>query len=1076
MYGVTLELKDSGSNVTSFYGVWLDSTRQSYDLYRDSTLTDSFRIVMQDVCDHVEPSTVIGKYYDFNYTDDISKQNILNDTCEVKYDSYGVDRFIARCCTKYMPTSESLGGEYYGEITSFDILINSDHNWTTGNFSDYKVYDREHSMRHEVTHGIGIHHNDHSPLMKSDEDYNVYNPQRYITDNDRYNYHAIYNPPEFIKPQESVTGYSEFLLDDNTKVNLSALKPSVLQTDSADIDFYLLNEDYTWDFSNVNDIVIAWYHSFNPDSSKYIYQWEPDPLLITNKPYKILAIYSGFTANPTDMAVYPRDELKIRFSNLTLKSPEYNKEYSIYAPLDFEVFGKSENADVHIMNIYNIGTVEYVLEKEELLGNEFIFSETTTLADSLKFKKELSDIQDLETGDYLVSVTARDLQGAVIAEISDFPIRINTRSIQIELPTTEEFMIYDFHNTQNPYLQGKFYYEDSLNNNAFTIPSYENVELYDVEWCENYGSYEGVFAGIYPSSLFITDDSYVWDTYKWPGSKTIKKSEILNYSEIRNTLTKDDNVDNATKDFIGKTWYIDQSGNPLKLRPGLYRFCGNVYDKSFYPDELVKMAETDTLMMLIPSWKMKTEPDLRFGKKDRVHFRKGDDIEICIWRPVNGLKANDTQVNLYSENKAQLLSSETVSYTDSLGVTTMVNFPTTNLDYGFYTIEAKEIDYTTGREVTYQNEIQVCPLYVRWENSGSWPTDWPGTDDLYWRLSLFANTDPLIKSYAMKNNYDYDTDLYPLMNTQMNSPSVTLNKPYNAFMQIYIGLWRLNNIFKELLAEYSVSISVNNMVTWDIIKTATAAEWATYSWPTELNRWCFTNTETAIEYTNQPIYIKLSGIDTEGIPRDTIFTEGVMHDEIMIAYTKEDLLESPENLAAQFYEAGKYSAVQLSWDQSPDFQTGRFYRIYRDGVVIADQLTTLSYLDYSTVPNRMYNYIVTLVDSYLEEYLSSPVCESPKAGNSINFYTGLLSPSNLVITEESPDVRLNWSPVSGATGYKVYSSGDPYGTFSENTTGAFNEEEWIAPLTESKLFYYVVAVNENKKVIKILRSSGNQVK
>ena len=399
------------------------------------------------------------------------------------------------------------------------------------------------------------------------------------------------------------------------------------------------------------------------------------------------------------------------------------------------------------------------------------------------------------------------------------------------------------------------------------------------------------------------------------------------------------------------------------------------------------------------------------------------------------------------------------------------------MDYGFYTIEAKEIDYTTGREIIYQNEIQVCPFYVRWENGGSWPPDWPGTDDLYWRLSLFANTEPVIKSYAMKNNYDYNRELYPLMNTQMNSPSVTLTKPYDAFMQIYIGLWRINSIFKELLAKYTVSISVDNQTTWDILKTATAAEWETYPWPTELNRWCFTNTETSIKYTNQPIYIKLSGIDTEGIPRDTVFTEGTMYDEIMIAYTKETLLEAPDNLAAQFYEGAKYTAVQLSWDHSPDFQTGRYYRVYRDGLVIGDQLTTLSYLDYSTVPDRMYNYIVTLVDPSLI-YVCNAAYESPKAGHSINFFTGLLSPSNLVITEESPNVRLTWSPVSGATGYKVYSSDDPYGTFSENTTGTFNGEDWVAPLTQSKLFNYSVAEKENKniKVIKILRCSINQVK
>ena len=759
--------------------------------------------------------------------------------------------------------------------------------------------------------------------------------------------------------------------------------------------------------------------------------------------------------------------------DLKFRSPEYDKQYSIYAPLEFKVLGKSSDEEISITEINNIGSVEYLLENG--LGLNIFPLTPTDISTNFEFTKDLSSISGLSSGTYYVSAYVRDLQGELIAEIEDMPIRINTRSIQIVRETTEEFLVYDFENAFNLYLSGQFYHEEELSNNAFTIPAYSDVELYDVDWCEEYGSNEGVYAGVYPSSLLITDYSYLWNSDTWPGSKKQVTQKTTDYSEIFSSTVKPDHPHHPEKESTGRTWFFDFDGdNRLQLRPGLYRFLGNIYQKSTYPQTLVKMAETDTLTIFIPSWKMKTEPDLRFGK-DRAHFRKEDDIEVCIWRPVNGLKANNTQVNLYSDNKAQLLSSQTVSYADSLGVTTMVNFPTTGLDYGFYTLEAKEIDYTTGREVIYQNEIQVCPLYVRWENGGLWPSDWPGTDDLYWRLSLFANTDPLIKSYAIKNNYDYNRELYPLMDTQMNSPSVTLTKPYDAFMQIYIGLWRINNIFKELLAEYTVSISVNNKASWDILKTATAAEWATYPWPTELNRWCFTNTETAIKYTNQPIYIKLSGIDTKGIPRDTIFTEGTMYDEVMIAYTKETLLESPNNLAAQFYEAAKYTAVQLTWDQSADFQTGRYYRVYRDGLVIADQLTSLSYLDYSTVPDRMYNYIVTLVDPSLL-YVCDAAYESPKAGHSINFFTGSLSPSNLVISEENPNVRLTWSPVSGASGYKVYSSGVPYGTFTENTTGTFNGEEWVAPLTESKLFYYVVAVNENKKVIMILRTSGNQVK
>ncbi|NOR44322.1 MAG: hypothetical protein GQ534_01960 [Candidatus Delongbacteria bacterium] len=71
-------------------------------------------------------------------------------------------------------------------------------------------------------------------------------------------------------------------------------------------------------------------------------------------------------------------------------------------------------------------------------------------------------------------------------------------------------------------------------------------------------------------------------------------------------------------------------------------------------------------------------------------------------------------------------------------------------------------------------------------------------------------------------------------------------------------------------------------------------------------------------------------------------------------------------------------------------------------------------------------------------------------------------PTNLIITNENPNIKLIWDAVAGATCYKVYSSGDPYGTFTEDTSGSFNGEEWIAPLTLNKLFYYVIALNACK--------------
>lgn len=386
--------KDSNTNTVNLTGVWLDDSIYFYDLYRDSNLTQDFRGVIQSVCDYIEPSTVISQYYSFDYTDIIDSQAMYDNRCQLKFGDYD-NAFAAKCCNIYSPDAYSASGLDYGQVLEFDILINKDstYTWTTGNFNTPGVWDREHTMRHEVAHGVGLAHNSHSSLMISEENYNENNPERNITIVDRYNYHAIYNPPEIIKPLEQTEGFCELLLDHGKQIRLEAIKPEIVETDSAELDFHLLNEDSTFNCQ------IYRYSVFNTTEQKYIYDWVLDTLDVENKAYILIAFYTGFNPKTPMMYKIPHVELNVRFSNLTLKSPEYNKEYSVYAPLQFEVFGKSEKAYVSIMDIYNIGTVEYLLEKKGLIIDPDIFSETTTLADSLKFKKDLSTIQGLETGD-----------------------------------------------------------------------------------------------------------------------------------------------------------------------------------------------------------------------------------------------------------------------------------------------------------------------------------------------------------------------------------------------------------------------------------------------------------------------------------------------------------------------------------------------------------------------------------------------------------------------------------------------------------------------------------------------------
>jgi hypothetical protein len=952
-----------------------------------------------------------------------------------------------------------------GSAGNYQIRINPD--------SD--VYCTVSDLMHEYGHIAGLGHSENSDAIM----YDSYNSAYILHPDDAYGLYSHYCKPSIVKQ----TDLQKFLKGTNRNIPIifNSIEKEYPQSytvdlwDDTPIDVSalqlrqeLLSEEPLTNQAQTNSIIEEW------DSSE-----------LTAGLHKLSVYLTGSQDCSGDFPYLnglpgrdiPMDELEVMLYDLIFRSPEYNKEYSLYAPLEFKVFGKSNTEEISISEITNIGSVEYLLEKKGTFWNTEIFTEVTDASTNFEFTKELSEITGLETGDYLVSVTAKDQQGATIAEIEDMPIRINTRSIQIQDPTSDEFMIYDFdlpswYYTTYFVMAGRFYHE-GLSNNDFRIPF--PAELYDVKWCTENGVQVSVYSEDYPSELRVPDSTYAWTTGKWPGASKSSSSYVSKNADLyAESLNLQDSTHQGSlpmKDEQGVSWITDSS---LNLRPGLYTFLGNMYDKKDYQNGIyTKLAETDTLQFLIPGWKMKTRIDPRYGD-DRVHFRKTEDIEVCIWRPVAGLQANDTQVYLYDENKVTLLDSRTVTYSAGIGTSQAISFSTNNLDYGFYNLVAVETDYDTGIEVKFEKEIQVCPFYVNWESGGSWPSDWPGTTDGYWRIDSFVNNDPLVKYNSLENYYNYTTETEVLMNETKYSPSVELNKPYDAFMQIYIGLKRVNNYFKTLQAVYQVAISVDNQVTWDILKTANAEEWATYDWPDIYDRWCFANTETTIKNTNEPIYIRLTGIDPHGTLRDTTFTEGAGYDEIMIAYTKEKILEGPENIAAQFYTASKYDAVQLTWDNSPDYEAGRYYRVYRDGRLIGNMISGNSFFDYTTEPDKMYNYIVTLYDQTLAS--CGAVYESPKAGNSVDFYTGLLSPSGLSITDESPNIKLTWSPVSGASGYKVYSSDDPYGTFTENTTGTFDGEEWVAPLTESKLFYYVIAVNENKKVIKILRNSGNQVR
>ena len=56
---------------------------------------------------------------------------------------------------------------------------------------------------------------------------------------------------------------------------------------------------------------------------------------------------------------------------------------------------------------------------------------------------------------------------------------------------------------------------------------------------------------------------------------------------------------------------------------------------------------------------------------------------------------------------------------------------------------------------------------------------------------------------------------------------------------------------------------------------------------------------------------------------------------------------------------------------------------------------------------------------------------------------------------------IDWDVSANATGYDVYSTDDPYGTFTFVTNVGTNQ--YTVAADQAKLFYYIIATNATKK-------------
>ena len=105
--------------------------------------------------------------------------------------------------------------------------------------------------------------------------------------------------------------------------------------------------------------------------------------------------------------------------------------------------------------------------------------------------------------------------------------------------------------------------------------------------------------------------------------------------------------------------------------------------------------------------------------------------------------------------------------------------------------------------------------------------------------------------------------------------------------------------------------------------------------------------------------------------------------------------------------------------------------------------------------------------------------ETVSSGHSISWGIGgiLTAPENVVVSQPtSTTISITWDIVDGATSYKVFSSTDPYGTFTEDSTGTFTESrKWEKTIDGNKYFYYVIATNPTKFDVEAIKEEEFEI-
>ena len=168
------------------------------------------------------------------------------------------------------------------------------------------------------------------------------------------------------------------------------------------------------------------------------------------------------------------------------------------------------------------------------------------------------------------------------------------------------------------------------------------------------------------------------------------------------------------------------------------------------------------------------------------------------------------------------------------------------------------------------------------------------------------------------------------------------------------------------------------------------------------------------------------------------------------------------------------SQINLFWNASTDPTVGGAvtsglagYRVYRDGTLIASNVTTNAYSDTGLSPSTTYSYTVDAFDA-IPNYSAQASSVSPRTLDPQDA-TAPSAPSNLNATAASSSrIDLSWSastdPVvvgestSGLAGYRIYRNGSPTPIVTVGAGVTTYSDTGLAPVTT---YTYTVAAFDN---------------